>query len=636
MRSVCRRPFYWLLPALIVYALGPLGRAAQSPEPRWRQGELIVHFRPGMAPGEAAGAPAKTSAGSPPAASPAAKLINPSRPESLNKLDRQYGLREGRPLFTRRAAVGAGKARRKNATGNSGAATGDVWLLRLNPAVNMDEALKEYRANPAVLNAEPNFLGSLAYVPTDPLYNQERTDLNAIGLEQAWGIQRGANASVRVAVIDSGIDSTHPDLSAALDLAGSYNFVEKNTSVFDDIGHGTRVAGIIGATANNGEGIAGVAFGCKLMSLDVVDPAGVITVADVASAIEWAWINDADIINVSLCFHAYSITLDGAIRDALGGGVVVVAAAGNENQGDFPVYPAALGGVRAALLEHRQILPQARKEREENLKAALLFSCSPQDGVVKERGERAVLKQFRVMAHEDVHVARPFVLVDPDHRVIAHLRSAGRRVTALIDACQHVHIGSWRAVVGVPFLVLDREALGNSLHDGMIRGLHADRAAGERRNVRLEADAAHKIGEPRPHRIAVELAQQRSVMEADPASPALINVVLKGRRSGRRPGVWRIVQLNEQLVMGEERAVDLRGVFDVIDAESIHFRFVRQPRLGRIHKRLVNAAALGDGHHLERLPLRLRQTASGAQRRRQYGDARLQRAHGTKDSGASV
>jgi hypothetical protein len=309
---------------------------------------VIVHFRPGAAPGVASALTAKSRSGAPPASIPAAKLSNPNRPESLNKLDRQYGLREGRPLFSRHSAA-APKARFKNVPGKTGTtasgAAGDVWLLRLDPAMSMDQALKEYRANPAVISAEPNYTGSLAYVPSDPLYAQERTDLSMIGLEQAWNIQRGANASVHVAVIDSGIDPMHPDLAGALDLADSYNFIDKNSAVFDDIGHGTRVAGIIGATANNGEGISGVAFGCKMMSLDVVDPTGIITVADVATAIEWALAHNADVINISLTFHSYSVTLDGACRDAAAMGALVVAAAGNESQGNFPVYPAALEGV---------------------------------------------------------------------------------------------------------------------------------------------------------------------------------------------------------------------------------------------------------------------------------------------------
>ena len=91
--------------------------------------------------------------------------------------------------------------------------------------------------NPDVVYAEPNYIGTLCYVPSDPLYSQTAADLAIIGMEDAWTIQAGADPSVVVAVIDSGVESLHPDLAGALDLAGSYNFVDGDTNVFDDIGH---------------------------------------------------------------------------------------------------------------------------------------------------------------------------------------------------------------------------------------------------------------------------------------------------------------------------------------------------------------------------------------------------------------
>lgn len=220
----------------------------------------------------------------------------------------------------------------------------NLWLLHFDPAADPQELLKAYRDDPNVLYAEPNYEGSLCFVPSDPLFGQTRASLDPLGLEAAWDTQPGGEG-VTVAVIDSGIDPTHPELNAAVDLAQSYNFVDHNTSVFDDIGHGTRVAGIIGAAAGNGEGIAGVAYGCRLLALDVADARGVISVADVAEAIGWAAAHGAKVINLSLCFNAPSQALEDACRAAADSGALLVAAAGNENQGERPVWPASLAPV---------------------------------------------------------------------------------------------------------------------------------------------------------------------------------------------------------------------------------------------------------------------------------------------------
>jgi subtilisin family serine protease len=198
-----------------------------------------------------------------------------------------------------------------------------------------------------VLYAEPNWEGALCYVPTDPLYAQTASDLAIIGMEEAWAVQSGAGVSpaVVVAVIDSGVEPYHPDLAPALDLANSWNFTDNNANVFDDLGHGTRVAGIVAAAGNNAEGIAGVAFGCTLLSLDVATSAGVVTTADVASAMNWAVARGADVVNMSLRFSGASQTLQNACGSAAAAGVLLVAAAGNENQGDLPVYPASYDSV---------------------------------------------------------------------------------------------------------------------------------------------------------------------------------------------------------------------------------------------------------------------------------------------------
>ena len=126
-------------------------------------------------------------------------------------------------------------------------------------------------------------------------------------MPEAWG--RWATA-VRVAVLDTGVDLTHPDLVGRIDLEKCKDVVDDDGSVQDDDGHGTHVAGIIAATANNGIGVAGVAPGVSLIIVDIFhkvinpeDPDEYIlysTSEDITAGISYAIHNDADVINLSL------------------------------------------------------------------------------------------------------------------------------------------------------------------------------------------------------------------------------------------------------------------------------------------------------------------------------------------------
>ncbi|MCG3198608.1 MAG: hypothetical protein GHCLOJNM_03112 [bacterium] len=219
-----------------------------------------------------------------------------------------------------------------------------LYLLRAHDKSLSTSALVEAAKNlPGVIAAEPNLRGTLAYAPTDPQYLQVADHFAPLGIEEAWDVQQGGLPTVTVAVIDSGVDASHPELDEALHPA-SFNFVDMNANVFDDLGHGTRVAGIIGAEANNAQGIAGTAFGVKLFSLDVVDSAGVLTSARTIAAINHAVAEGAQVINLSLSFYGFSQMLKDAC-DAASEHAVLVASAGNENQGETPVYPASFDSV---------------------------------------------------------------------------------------------------------------------------------------------------------------------------------------------------------------------------------------------------------------------------------------------------
>jgi len=132
---------------------------------------------------------------------------------------------------------------------------------------------------------------------------------------------------------------THPDLAAKLKNSGR-DFVNNDFDASDDYYHGTFVAGIVGAETNNNEGIAGVAWNCKILPIKVLDDKGVGTTANVVLGIQWAADNGADIINLSLGAEAGSETLRQACKYAFDKGKVIVASAGNTGA-DTVMFPAA-------------------------------------------------------------------------------------------------------------------------------------------------------------------------------------------------------------------------------------------------------------------------------------------------------
>ena len=153
----------------------------------------------------------------------------------------------------------------------------------------------------------------------------------------AWDIQKGS-ASVKVAIIDTGIDGTHQSLNAG-QVASGYNFLTQTliqaSTDSDDNGHGTLVSGIIGATPNNFRGIAGADWNVTLIPLKALDSSGSGNSADVASAIVYAADHGANVINMSFggIGFANDTTLSSAIAYAYSKNVVMVAAAGNDTKG---------------------------------------------------------------------------------------------------------------------------------------------------------------------------------------------------------------------------------------------------------------------------------------------------------------
>jgi len=224
----------------------------------------------------------------------------------------------------------------------------------------VESALEILNANPAVEIAEPNYLYKISIAPNDPNYYTQYA-LGKINAEQAWAITRGSK-SVVVGVIDSGIDGTHPDLIANLwvnpnpnrngyvnDIHG-YNFSSYSGRArsggipFDDNGHGTHVAGIIGAKGNNGIGICGVNWDVSLAWMGIyAGISGTLSTDAAIEALNYANLNNIRITNNSWGGTGYSQLLYEAIRNYNG---LFVVAAGNTSTGGtnndlLPLYPAS-------------------------------------------------------------------------------------------------------------------------------------------------------------------------------------------------------------------------------------------------------------------------------------------------------
>ena len=231
--------------------------------------------------------------------------------------------------------------------------------LKLPEGLSVKDAIIHYMSDPNVEYAEPNYLKVMNGMPNDTsfgnqwaLHNTGQYASGTAGADirapLAWDFAIGSHA-ITIAVIDSGIDYNHPDLvnniwsntgescTDGIDHDGNgyindcrgWNFVSDNKTPVDDLGHGTHVAGIIGAAGNNWLGVAGVMWHVKLMPLKVLNSSGSGTTSDVVSAIQYAVSKGVKIINASYGGFSYSQAEYNAISSANSQGVLFVASAGN-------------------------------------------------------------------------------------------------------------------------------------------------------------------------------------------------------------------------------------------------------------------------------------------------------------------
>jgi thermitase len=231
------------------------------------------------------------------------------------------------------------------------AAIADIGVLvaAVPPGLDARDAVAALGGEPAVGYAEPDYLvhavGTLT--PNDTYWNKNYASSHYGSVSQygprkinaptAWGTNSATN-SIKLAVVDTGIDNTHPDLSGRV-LSG-YNYVANDANTTDDNGHGTHVAGIAASISNNKTGIASICFNaCAILPVKVLDNTGSGSTSGVANGVTYAADQGARVINLSLGSTAYSQALQSAVDYAWGKNAVLVAAGGNDGSATVE-YPA--------------------------------------------------------------------------------------------------------------------------------------------------------------------------------------------------------------------------------------------------------------------------------------------------------
>lgn len=228
-----------------------------------------------------------------------------------------------------------------------------IFLVRYAAGSDPGATARALSRVPGVAYAEPNGYAHALLTPNDTYYPSQWAHNNTgqavsyggslVGTpdcdtdtDQAWDLQTGSS-SLTLAIIDTGCDTGHPEFSGRV-VAG-YDFVNNDSNPTDDNGHGTCCAGIALGAGNNAQGVAGVAWGVKLMPVKVLNASGSGTYTAIANGINWAANNGAKVLSMSLGGSANS-TMEAAVNYAYGLGCAIFCATGNGNASSLS-YPAA-------------------------------------------------------------------------------------------------------------------------------------------------------------------------------------------------------------------------------------------------------------------------------------------------------
>ncbi len=220
---------------------------------------------------------------------------------------------------------------------NSKRVSGKVYIVPQGP--DLKAQIEELRKTGLFETIEPNYKLTLDKVTKSAKVNSSsQYYLNEISFTDALNTSK--LNEVKVAVLDSGVDANHPGLVGKVEGREGLEYIDLK----DNIGHGTQVAGIITANANNKKGITGIAQNVQILSINVADEYGQSDIGTIVQALDEAYTNGAKIIQISLSTAEYSKILETVIKDAQDKGLLIVASSGNSEKEQVR-YPAGFNGV---------------------------------------------------------------------------------------------------------------------------------------------------------------------------------------------------------------------------------------------------------------------------------------------------
>ncbi|MGO4596698.1 S8 family serine peptidase [Terrabacter sp. 2RAF25] len=295
-----------------------------------------------------------STASATPATSPASVSLPKAKPGPTTKHQsrpkRQPGTQQAHDPHTVlvKFKKNTSKTARDKATHSRGGRTAEAvdgtGFVKVTTTGKADELASRLASDPAVAEVTLDYIRKATATPNDPAYVYgDQSYLDTVHMPAAWDRSKGSLAQV-VAVVDTGVDGQHPDLTGR--TMSGMNFVPTTPvgiptgAESDDNGHGSMVSGIIAAQTDNAVGIAGVAWNAKVMPVKVLDSTGQGSDTNVIKGIKWAVDHGAKTLNLSLGGPDDSPALHDAVKYAVGKGALVVVAAGNSGS-DEPEYPAA-------------------------------------------------------------------------------------------------------------------------------------------------------------------------------------------------------------------------------------------------------------------------------------------------------
>jgi subtilisin family serine protease len=258
--------------------------------------------------------PARATPSTPWAIAPSA-LPNHVPEVILVKPKRDVAEQEVQALFTNHGAAQVGAIEKI-----------DIRILHI-PEAHLEAVLAAMQKNPNLEFAEPDYLVEPDLVPNDTYYPSQ-WHLQKVQAPQAWDLTTGSN-TITIAILDTGVEPTHPDLAGK--LVSGWNFYDNNSDTSDQLGHGTAVAGAAAAISDNTNGVASLAWGCLIMPIRITDTNGNTALSTIATALSWAADHGARVANLSYSV-SWSSTVKSAAQYFMSKGGLTTISSGNDGK----------------------------------------------------------------------------------------------------------------------------------------------------------------------------------------------------------------------------------------------------------------------------------------------------------------